>query len=53
MQFLVHEKTFAEDRVRKAIDRIAAAKGKASQVGRWVIGWVLAWWVLRGRVLRR
>lgn len=29
--FLVGEKTFAEDRVRKAIDRITAAKGKASQ----------------------
>lgn len=32
IQFLVHEKTFNEDRVRKAIDRINIAKGKASQV---------------------
>lgn len=31
VQFLVHEKTFAEDRVRKAVERIHAAKGKASQ----------------------
>ena len=31
IQFLVHEKSFNEDRVRKALDRIAAAKGKASQ----------------------
>jgi hypothetical protein len=29
--FLVGEKTFAEDRVRKAIEKIKAAKGKASQ----------------------
>lgn len=27
----MHEKTFTEDRIRKAIDRITAAKGKASQ----------------------
>lgn len=27
----MHEKSFNEDRVRKALDRIAAAKGKASQ----------------------
>jgi len=31
IEFLVKEKTFAEDRIRKAIDRINAAKGKASQ----------------------
>jgi flap endonuclease-1 len=31
IQFLVTEKTFAEDRIRKAIDRIHAAKGKATQ----------------------
>ena len=31
IQFLVHEKSFNEDRVRKALDRIAAAKSKASQ----------------------
>lgn len=31
VQFLVHEKTFAEDRVRKAVDRILAARGKANQ----------------------
>ncbi|KAI7845959.1 hypothetical protein COHA_000505 [Chlorella ohadii] len=31
IQFLVHEKSFNEERVRKALDRIAAAKGKASQ----------------------
>ena len=29
--FLVGEKTFAEDRVRKAIEKIKASKGKASQ----------------------
>jgi flap endonuclease-1 len=29
--FLVGEKSFAEDRVRKAVERINAAKGKASQ----------------------
>jgi flap endonuclease-1 len=29
--FLVGEKTFAEDRIRKAIERINSAKGKASQ----------------------
>ena len=33
LQFLVQEKEFNEDRVRKGIDRINAAKGKASQVG--------------------
>ncbi len=27
----MHEKSFNEERVRKALDRIAAAKGKASQ----------------------
>lgn len=31
MDFLVREKTFAEDRVRKAIERINSAKSKASQ----------------------
>lgn len=31
MDFLVKEKTFAEDRVRKAIERINAAKSKANQ----------------------
>ncbi|EFN50740.1 hypothetical protein CHLNCDRAFT_37697 [Chlorella variabilis] len=31
IDFLVKEKTFAEDRIRKAVERINAAKGKASQ----------------------
>ena len=31
IQFLVHEKNFSEQRVRSAIDRIIAAKGKSSQ----------------------
>ena len=31
IEFLVKEKTFAEDRIRKAIDRINAAKGKGAQ----------------------
>ena len=31
IDFLVREKTFAEERVRKAVDRINSAKGKASQ----------------------
>jgi 5'-3' exonuclease len=31
LAFLVGEKTFAEDRVRKSIEKIKAAKGKASQ----------------------
>lgn len=33
IQFLVTEKSFAEDRIRKAIDRINAAKGKSTQGG--------------------
>ena len=31
IQFLVHEKSFNEQRVRNAVDRINAAKSKASQ----------------------
>ena len=31
IEFLVKEKTFAEERIRKAIDRINAAKGKGAQ----------------------
>ena len=31
VQFLVREKTFNEDRVRKAVEKIRAAKGKANQ----------------------
>ena len=33
LDFLVREKEFSEDRVRKGIERINAAKGKSSQVG--------------------
>ncbi len=31
VQFLVHEKSFSEDRVRKAADRLLQSKDKASQ----------------------
>ena len=31
LQFLVEEKSFSEDRIRKAIDRIKASHGKSTQ----------------------
>jgi hypothetical protein len=31
VQYLVHEKQFSEERVRSAVDKMNAAKGKASQ----------------------
>ena len=38
IQFLVNEKTFNEQRIRSAIDRINAAKGKSNQ-GEYIDSW--------------